>query len=160
MYVVSATQLEIGYLTMKIFGCLIFQWISVSFLNIGHQSSSFSNVMTTSSNGNIFRVTGHLCGEFTGPQRPVARSCDVFYGLRLNTRLSKQSWGWRFETPSRPLWRHCNGAPRWHALVALLCFSRWFPLSFTPRGGYAEQHVALYPRMLRGGPLQTQTMSP
>ena len=25
----------------------------------------------TSSNGNIFRVTGHLCGEFTGPQRLV-----------------------------------------------------------------------------------------
>ena len=25
-----------------------------------------SNVMMTSSNGNIFRVTGHLCGEFTG----------------------------------------------------------------------------------------------
>ena len=23
---------------------------------------------TTSSNGNIFRVTGHLCGEFTGPR--------------------------------------------------------------------------------------------
>ena len=38
----------------------------------------------TSSNGNIFRVTGHLCGEFTGPdefpaQRPVARSFDVFF---------------------------------------------------------------------------------
>ena len=33
----------------------------------------------TSSNGNIFRVTGHLCGEFTGPrwipaQRPVTRN--------------------------------------------------------------------------------------
>ena len=26
----------------------------------------------------------------------------------LNKRLSKQSWGWWFETPSRPLWRHCN----------------------------------------------------
>ena len=25
-------------------------------------------VMMTSSNGNIFRVTGHLCGEFTGPR--------------------------------------------------------------------------------------------
>ena len=24
--------------------------------------------MMTSSNGNIFRVTGHLCGEFTGPR--------------------------------------------------------------------------------------------
>ena len=22
--------------------------------------------------------------------------------------LSKQSWGWWFETPSHPLWRHCN----------------------------------------------------
>ena len=27
----------------------------------------------------------------------------------LNKRLSNQSWGWWFETPSRPLWRHCNG---------------------------------------------------
>ena len=29
-------------------------------------------------------------------------------GEFLNKRLSKQSWGWRFETPSRSLWRHCN----------------------------------------------------
>ena len=26
----------------------------------------------------------------------------------LNKRLSKQSRSWRFETSSRPLWRHCN----------------------------------------------------
>ena len=26
----------------------------------------------------------------------------------LNERLSKQSWGWWIETPSHPLWRHCN----------------------------------------------------
>ena len=71
--------------------------------------------MMTSSNGNIFRVTGHLCGEFTGPvtgefptQRPVTRSFDVFFDRRLNKWLSKQSWGWWFETLSRPLWRHCN----------------------------------------------------
>ena len=63
--------------------------------------------MMTSSNGNIFRVTGHLCGEFT-TQRPVTRSFDVFFDLRLNKRLSKQSWGWWFETLSCPLWRHCN----------------------------------------------------
>ena len=25
-------------------------------------------LVTTSSNGNIFRVTGPLCGEFTGPR--------------------------------------------------------------------------------------------
>ena len=28
----------------------------------------FYTTMITSSNGDIFRVTGHLCGEFTGPQ--------------------------------------------------------------------------------------------
>ena len=70
--------------------------------------------MMTSSNGNIFRVTGHLCGEFTGPgefptQRPVTRSFDVYFDLRPNKRLSKQSWDCRFETQSRSLWRHCNG---------------------------------------------------
>ena len=137
----------------------------------------------TSSNGNIFRVTGHLCGEFTGHwwiphtmawfvikfwtsqntsrlpslhapfikvsislwlssnvviyvvswscmidsfvcitlaisifhfhfhfhfQRPVTRSFDVFFDLRPNKRLSKQSWGWRFEKLSLQLWRHSN----------------------------------------------------
>ena len=54
--------------------------------------------MMTSSNGNIFRVTGHLCGEFTGPrwipaQRSVTRSFDVFFDLHPNKRLSKQWWG-------------------------------------------------------------------
>ena len=70
--------------------------------------------MMTSSNGNIFRITGPLCGEFTGPgefpsQRPVTRSFVVFFDLRLNKRLSKQPWGWWFETPSWSLWRHRNG---------------------------------------------------
>ena len=26
----------------------------------------------------------------------------------FDKRLSKQSWGWWFKTPSRSLWRHCN----------------------------------------------------
>ena len=60
----------------------------------------------TSSNGNIFRVTGHLCGEFTG--YPVTRSIDAFFDLQPNKRLSKQWWGWWFETPSCTLWRHRN----------------------------------------------------
>ena len=37
-------------------------------------------------------------------QRPVTRSFDVFFDLRLNKQLSKQLWGWWFETPSCPLW--------------------------------------------------------
>ena len=58
--------------------------------------SVFLGLLKTSSNGNIFRVTGPLCGEFTGPgefptQRPVTLSFDVFFDLRLNKRLSKRN---------------------------------------------------------------------
>ena len=31
-----------------------------------------------------------------------------FFDPRPNKQLSKQWWGWWFETPSSPLWRHCN----------------------------------------------------
>ena len=67
----------------------------------------------TSSNGNIFRVTGPLCGEFTGPRWiPRAKANDAelwcFLWSVMNKRLSKQSWGWWFETPTHPLWRHRN----------------------------------------------------
>ena len=42
-------------------------------------------------------------------QRPVTRSFDVFFDLRPNRRLSTQSRRRWFKTPSRSLWRHCNG---------------------------------------------------
>ena len=70
--------------------------------------------MMTSSNGNIFGVTAPLCGNspVTGEfptQKPVTWSFGVFFDLRLNKRLSKQSRGWWSETPPRSLWRQCNG---------------------------------------------------
>ena len=75
--------------------------------------TKYLTLMMTSSNGNISALLA-LC-EGNSPvtdelpsQRPVTRSFDVSFHLRLNKRLSKQSWGWLFETPSRPLWRHCN----------------------------------------------------
>ena len=74
---------------------------------------NYSSIMMTLSNGSIFHVTGHLCGnspvlgEFPA-QRPVTRSFDVCFDLRLNKRLSKESWSWWFETLSCPSWRHCN----------------------------------------------------
>ena len=46
-----------------------------------------------------------VTGEFP-TQRPVTQSFDGFYDLRLNKQLSKQPWGWWFETPSRSLWRY------------------------------------------------------
>ena len=38
-----------------------------------------------------------VTGEFPA-QRPVPQSFDILFDLRLNKRLSKQSWGWWFET--------------------------------------------------------------
>ena len=50
---------------------------------------------TTSSNGNIFCVTGPLWRESTGhpSQRPVTQSVGVFFNMSLNKQLSKQ---WRY----------------------------------------------------------------
>ena len=59
----------------------------------------------TSSNGNIFRVTGHLLNS---PHRGEWREVLIFFYMCPNKRLSKLSWNWWFETPSRSLWRHCN----------------------------------------------------
>ena len=66
-----------------------------------HQMETFSALLA------ICAGNSSVPGEFPA-QRPVTRNFDVFFDLRLNKRLSKQSWGWWFETLSRPLWRHCN----------------------------------------------------
>ena len=62
--------------------------------------------MVTSSNGIIFRVAGHLCGEFTGHRWiPRTKASDAEHWCFLWSapeykQLSKQSWGWWFETLS------------------------------------------------------------
>ena len=101
----------VDYFIGSLFNPKFQQKIRINLLECGLKEHTCS--MMTSSNGNIFRVTGPLCGEFTGPgefptQRPVTQSFDVFFDLRLNKRLSKQPWGWWFDTPSWSLWRHCD----------------------------------------------------
>ena len=66
-----------------------------------HQMETFSALLA------ICAENSPVPGEFPA-QRPVTRSFDDFFDLRLNKRLSKQSWVWWSETLSRPLWRHCN----------------------------------------------------
>ena len=67
-----------------------------------HQMETFSALLA------ICAGNSPVTGEFP-TQMPVTWSFDVFLDLRLNKRLSKQSWGWWIDTPSHPLWRHCNG---------------------------------------------------
>ena len=116
--------------------------------NVGHDDVKW----------NIFRVTSHLCGESPvngefPSQRPVTRSFGVFFDLRLNKRLSKQSWGLWFETPSRPLWRHCNDFPPSITGVFVSMFSVAYMLSprFCHRlvGYLEEEAVMTYSKLLK-----------
>ena len=66
-----------------------------------HQMETFSVLLA------ICAGNSPVTGEFPA-QRPVTQSFDVFFDLRLNKRLSKQSWGCWFEMPSHSLWRYCN----------------------------------------------------
>ena len=85
-----------------------------------HQMETFSTLLTLCA-GNS-KVTGGFPS-----QRPVMRNFGVFFDLRLNKRSGKRWWGWWFETPSCPLWRHFNVTPsRWFEndyICRLLCLS-------------------------------------
>ena len=72
-----------------------------------HQMETYSALLA------ICAGNSPVPGEFP-TQRPVTRGFDVFFGLRLNKRLSKQSWGWWYETQSSSLWRHSNEEKRVH----------------------------------------------
>ena len=82
-----------------------------------HQMETFSALLA------LCARNSPVTGEFH-VKRPVTRSFDVFFDLRLNKQLSKQSWCWWFETPSRSLWRQCNDSlPHSHKQTQ---FSRLF----------------------------------
>ena len=62
---------------------------------------TFSTLLAISAGNSV------ASGKFS-TQRPATRSFDGIFDLCLNRRLSKQSWGWWFKTPSRPLWCQSN----------------------------------------------------
>ena len=78
-----------------------------------HQCLGWTCVMMTSSNGKFSALLA-LCLEnssITGElpsQRPVTRSFDIFFDLRHNKRLSKQSRHRWIDTPWCSFWRDCN----------------------------------------------------
>ena len=58
------------------------------------------------------------------PHKGQWRGAMIFcFDLRLNKRLSKQSRRRWFETPSHPLWHHCNGT--WMGFLDILLNPRW-----------------------------------
>ena len=85
-----------------------------------HQMETFSALLA------ICAGNSPVSGE-SPTQRPVTRCFDVFFDLRLNKRLSKQSWGWWFETSSCPIWRHNN--VKWLCYANFCAFHRTLKFS-------------------------------
>ena len=92
-------------------------------------SALLSVSMMTSSNGNIFYITGSLCREFTShrwhkgqwrgalifslicaPINGWVNSCEAgeLRHHRVHYDVYVTGWGWWVETPSHSLWRQCN----------------------------------------------------
>ena len=105
--VVMTTNSVTSYDNVGILTTLGFEWCRKSISWWRHQMETFSALMA------ICAGNSPVTGEFPA-QRPVTRSFEVFFDLRLNKPLSKQWWGWWFETLSRPLCCHGNGNPGVH----------------------------------------------
>ena len=97
-----------------------------------HQTETFSVLLA------ICAGISPVPGEFPA-QRPETRSFGVFFDLRLNKRLHKQSWGWWFETPSRPLWRHCNEMAPWYSVPSM--YHSHYPRGTNNRRSIARPHI-------------------
>ena len=88
-------------ITMSVTDSLIMSMLLITVSWWHYQMETFSASLAH------FAGNSSVTGEFP-LQRPVTRSFDVFFDLRLNKRLSKQSICRWFETPSRSSRRHCN----------------------------------------------------
>ena len=92
---------KIAYLYIESATSQSVMFIQILMLWWRHQMETFSALLV------IFAGNSAVSGQFPA-QRPVTRTFDVFFDIRLNKRLSKQWWCWWFETLSRSLWRHRN----------------------------------------------------
>ena len=115
-----------------------------------HQMETFSALLV------VCAWNSPVTGEFTA-QRPVTRSFDVFFDLRLNKRLSKQWWGWWFETS---LWGHCNEKLKivsyiWEMIMTVDHTIRWYLVKY-----YAMRSIIeLYIQANIPGPCVLRTVS-
>ena len=106
----NLTAIKTNLLQIHICRMVMHTW-EVIYARWRHQMETFSALLA------ICAGNSPAPGEYC-TQKPVTRSFNVIFDLRLNKRLSKQWWGWWFETISRPLWRHRYG------MVKLKCEER------------------------------------
>ena len=100
-----------------------------------HQMEAFPALLA------LYVGNSPVTGEFLS-QRPVTRSFDVFFDLRLSKRLGKQSQRRWFGTPLPSLWRHCNPV---YWLDIRVWYSQW-------RGSYCFRSHGWWSRGHRRSP--------
>ena len=106
MISVSPNQYGEGWLLWYTLMILVMIIVLICPWSVGHHCAHISwwrHQMETFS-ALLIRCAGNspLTGEFPS-QRPMPRSFGVFFDLRLNKQVSKQSIGWWFEMPSSSL---------------------------------------------------------
>ena len=106
-----------------------------------------------------------VIGEFPW-RRPLNRSFDVFFDLRLNKGLSKQSWYRWFEMPSQSLWRHCNAVYAFsisYIAYALWCLYTWFYMDLANAHvtyNQGDYYIWLFVTMLRDQQINLIQLAP
>ena len=110
-----------GFTVIVMWSCNVFSFVSLTTITWHY--------MMTSSNGNIYPVTGPLWPVISRHKGRWREALVFSFDLRLNKRLSKQSWGWWFVKPLRPLWRHCNDkgyiVTSWHGKYLRIIDPLW-----------------------------------
>ena len=92
--------------------------------------------MMTSSNGNNFRVAGHLCGEFTGHQWiPLTKASDAEFEVFCV---------WINETLLHSLWCYCNVLCLLMLGHQLAQFWLWWMMKHSNMNESCESTVRLY----------------
>ena len=102
-----------------------------------HQMETFSALLA------ICAGNSPVPGEFP-TQRPVTRSFDVYFDLRPNKRLSKQSWGWWFETLSCSLCRHRNDPTLYWIKDYLSALTRSYGGRLWHRVWISDRYISLH----------------
>ena len=102
-------------------------WVSfpdIFYLEVGH-----AEVMMTTSNGHIFRITGPLCGEFTGHRWiPLTKAIDAELWCFL--------WLCKIEVHCRPIRWNIVSLERYFSFQVTLLIIRWWADTNTTMGSW------------------------
>ena len=113
VYLYIYIYIRLSYLSLRLAATHVYLWTLATVTYLSHIKVSWWRHQMETSSVLLAICAGNspVTGEFPA-QRPVTRRFNVFFDLPLNKRLSKQWWGWWFETSLCPyVFMSTRGAP-------------------------------------------------